>query len=140
MENWQKITLGILLFFIGLSLYRPISDLFVNKQGAGVEFQTSSINGTLNGNVREFNVSGSNYMYSPGLMRAKKGETIKIIFHNIEGLHDFKIDQLKVASQLLEENDTHTVTFTASEAGAFEYYCSVTNHKALGMVGKITIE
>jgi plastocyanin len=142
MPTWKKITIGILIFFLALSMYKPLSDLFGwdNKEDMLQNTQQSSVTGTLMGNVREFDVIGSNYMFQPGLMRVKKGETIKIIFHNIEGLHDFRIDELNVATQLLEEKDTQTVEFAASKIGTFEYYCSVKNHKALGMTGKIIIE
>lgn len=122
-------------------MYKPVNDLFASIPGnAKNEFQPSSITGDLNGNVREFKVLGSNYMFSPGVMNARKGETIRIVFYNIEGLHDFKIDELGVASQVLEENGTQAIEFEASKVGTFEYYCSVSNHRAVGMVGKLTIE
>lgn len=140
MPTWKKITLGTLILLLGLSMYKPMSDLFANGQQKVSEFQPSSITGTLKGNVREFNILGSNYMFSPGVMNAKKGETIRIVFHNIEGLHDFKIDELGVYTEFLEENGTQTVEFEASKVGAFEYYCSVSNHRAMGMVGKLNIE
>ena len=31
------------------------------------------------------------------------------------------------------------VTFTPTEAGEYEYYCTVAGHKVSGMVGKLTV-
>lgn len=141
MRIWQKYAFAMLAVLLGLSMYKPVSDLFAtNKQYTQESFQPSSISGNLKNNVREFKVLGSNYMFSPGVMNAKKGETIRIIFYNIEGLHDFKIDELGVYTEFLEANDTQTVEFEASKVGTFEYYCSVSNHRAMGMVGKLNIE
>jgi len=33
-----------------------------------------------------------------------------------------------------------SVTFVADKTGTFEYYCSVGNHRAQGMVGKLIVE
>ena len=141
MKTWQKYTLLVLGILLVLSMYKPVNDLLaLGKQNANSSFQPSAIKGELKGNTREFKVLGSNYMFSPGVMHAKEGETIKVIFYNIEGLHDFKIDELNVATQLLEENDTQTVEFVADKQGTFEYYCSYMSHRQQGMVGKLIVE
>lgn len=138
MKNWQKYTLAILAFFLLLSLYKPFSD--ITKQYTQESFQPSSITGTLNGNIREFKVTGSDFMFSPGIMKVKQGETVRIIFHNFDGLHDFKIDEYNVATKFLEEGTTQTVEFIADKPGSFEYYCSVMSHRKQGMVGKLVVE
>lgn len=53
--------------------------------------------------------------------------------------HDFTIDELKVASKLLNGGESDTVTINAP-AGEYEYYCSVPGHREAGMVGKLTVK
>src|SRR5690606_15527788 len=63
-------------------------------------------------------------------LKALKGERVKVTLVNGELMaHDFVIDQLGVKSDnVLEEGDTTSVTFIATESG--DYYCSIPGHKA----------
>lgn len=90
--------------------------------------------------VKEFTVDGSNFKFAPNSITVKKGDTVKITLKNIAGFHDFKIDAFGVATKQIKEGETETVTFTADKAGSFEYYCSVGKHKAMGMVGTLTVQ
>jgi uncharacterized cupredoxin-like copper-binding protein len=52
------------------------------------------------------------------------------------------IDELNVATKQISEGGTDSVTFTvpASAAGkSFEFYCSVGNHRQMGMVGTVNV-
>jgi plastocyanin len=91
------------------------------------------------GVVKEFTVTGSPFKFVPAAMTVKKGDTVKITFKNSGGTHDFVIDELGVKTKTLASGAEETVQFVASKVGTFEYYCSVGNHRAMGMVGKITI-
>jgi plastocyanin len=53
--------------------------------------------------------------------------------------HDFHVDDLGVASDLLGNGESTTVTING-EAGTYEFYCGVPGHKEAGMVGTLTIE
>jgi nitrite reductase (NO-forming) len=53
--------------------------------------------------------------------------------------HDFVIDELGVQSDKVNNGETATVQFVADKVGTFEYYCSVGNHRAMGMVGKLIV-
>ncbi|MGI8405012.1 MAG: cupredoxin domain-containing protein [Thermomicrobiales bacterium] len=53
--------------------------------------------------------------------------------------HNFTIDELKVATKLLNGGESETVTINA-KAGTYQYYCSVPGHKEAGMVGKLTVK
>ncbi len=91
-------------------------------------------------NVREFTVSGGNYFFSPNNLTVKKGDTVKIIFKNTNGFHDFRIDELEVATSRIRSGTEETITFVASKSGSFEYYCSVGGHRTLGMKGILTVQ
>jgi plastocyanin len=53
--------------------------------------------------------------------------------------HDFHVDDLGVASDLLGNGESTSVTING-EAGTYEFYCGVPGHKEAGMVGTLTIE
>ncbi len=53
--------------------------------------------------------------------------------------HNFTIDELKIATKLLNGGESETVTIKA-KAGEYQYYCTVPGHKEAGMVGKLTVK
>jgi plastocyanin len=89
-------------------------------------------------NVVEFTVEGKNFAFTPSLLSVKKGDTVKITFKNTGGFHDFVIDEFNVRTKQLQSGE-ETVEFVADKAGQFEYYCSVGQHRAMGMKGTLTV-
>ncbi len=89
--------------------------------------------------VRTFEVDGSNFKFSPNVLTVNEGDTVKIVFKNTQGFHDFVIDEFNVKSKTIQANQTDELTFVASKKGTFEFYCSVGNHRTMGMVGKLTV-
>ncbi len=105
----------------------------------------SNSNGNSNSNsnspvTRNFTIIASNYSYSPSTITVKRGETVKITVQNTNGTHDLVIDEYDVDTSLLNAGGQTTVTFIADRAGTFEYYCSVGNHRAMGMRGNLIVE
>lgn len=90
--------------------------------------------------IQTINVTGANFSFSPSTISAKLGDTIKIVFASSGGMHDFVIDEFNVATKRVSSGTSDTVTFVASKKGTFEYYCSIATHRAMGMVGKLTVE
>lgn len=95
--------------------------------------------GAMQAATEEFTVTGSNFSFAPSTLTVKKGDTIKITFKNDNGTHDFRIDEFNVATAKIGTGQEETVTFVADKAGTFEYYCSVGNHRAMGMKGTLTV-
>lgn len=89
--------------------------------------------------LKEFTVSGGNFAFTPNSMTVKKGDTVRVTFKNLEGFHDFKIDEFNVATKQIKGGSEETVEFVADKTGTFEYYCSVGQHRAMGMKGTLTI-
>lgn len=83
----------------------------------------------------------NNFSFSKQSITASPGDTVTINLTNTGGTHDFKIDELNVQSKTISSGGTDTVTFTIppDASGSFEYYCSIGNHRALGMVGTLII-
>ncbi|QQG43178.1 MAG: cupredoxin domain-containing protein [Candidatus Daviesbacteria bacterium] len=90
--------------------------------------------------VKEFNVTGSSFKFDPATITVSQGDTVKINFRNTAGTHDFSLDDFNVKTKVLKADETETVEFVADKAGTFEYFCSVGNHRSLGMVGKLVVE
>ncbi|MES2014553.1 MAG: plastocyanin/azurin family copper-binding protein [Patescibacteria group bacterium] len=89
--------------------------------------------------VKTFTITGSNFSFTPKTLSIKKGDHVKITFVNSNGTHNLKIDAFSVATPMIGSGESATVEFVASKAGSFEYYCSVGNHRAMGMVGTLTV-
>lgn len=93
------------------------------------------------GTVKEFTVDGSNFKFEPSTMTVNKGDTVKIVFKNTGGFHDFVIDEFAGAkTKQIGANASETIEFVVDKAGSFEYYCSVGNHRGMGMKGTLTVK
>lgn len=88
----------------------------------------------------EFDITGGNYYFSPTVIHAKKGDSIKIKFTNNGGMHNLIIDEYKVKTDTIKDGETTTTGFTADTKGTFEFYCGIGNHRAMGMKGVLIIE
>lgn len=90
--------------------------------------------------VKEFTVTGSSFAFAPSTMTVKKGETVRVVFKNSGGKHDWVLDEFAGArTKVLDAGGTETIEFVADKAGSFEYYCSVGQHRASGMKGTLTV-
>lgn len=91
-------------------------------------------------NVKEITITGSNFKFDMNEIKVKKGETVKLTFKNAEGFHDWNLDELNAHTKKIPAGQEDTITFIANTAGTFEYYCSVGNHRAMGMKGNFIVE
>lgn len=96
--------------------------------------------GAMDLNTKAFTVTGGNFSFDVKEMKVKKGDTVTITFKNAEGFHDWKVDEFNAATKQLQAGTEETITFVADKAGTFEYYCSVGQHRANGMVGNLIVE
>lgn len=102
--------------------------------------EMQSTDSAVSGDVKEFTVTGSSFSFAPSTLKVKKGDTVKITFKNSGGMHDFVIDDFKTQTKTIKSGETDVAQFIADKAGTFEYYCSVGNHRAMGMKGTLTVE
>lgn len=101
---------------------------------------TSSASSSPAVQVKVFNVSGKPFSFDLTEIKVKKGDTVKIVFTNTEGTHDWVIDEFNARTPVIQANKTAEVQFVADKTGTFEYYCSVGQHRAMGMKGKLVVE
>lgn len=90
--------------------------------------------------VKEFQVTGSSFAFAPSSMTVKKGATVRVVFTNSGGKHDWVLDEFTGArTKVLSAGETETIEFVADKTGTFEYYCSVGQHRASGMKGSFVV-
>lgn len=99
-----------------------------------------STDSAISGTAKEFTVTGSNFKFDTPEIRVKAGDTVKITFKNAGGFHDFVIDEFNVKAKQGNGPSEQTVSFVADKAGTYEYYCSVGQHRAMGMKGNLIVE
>lgn len=101
----------------------------------------ASEEGSVEAGVKEFTVDGSNFKFEPSTMTVNKGDKVKVVFKNTGGFHDFVIDEFEGAkTKQIGANASETIEFVADKTGNFEYYCSVGNHRGMGMKGTLTVK
>lgn len=90
--------------------------------------------------VEVVEVQGGSFYFEPNEIEVEKGDTVKLTFKAMDGMHDFVVDELAVKTPVIKSGETYEVEFVASQEGEFEFYCSVGEHRAKGMVGKLIVE
>jgi cytochrome c oxidase subunit 2 len=73
--------------------------------------------------VHEIQVTLRKYEFSPGLLRVKKGEQVRLIMTAVDHDHGFKLDDFNINRKILK-GTTVIVEFTADQAGTFQFRCS----------------
>ena len=92
------------------------------------------------GDVVTVDITGRNFEFSQDEIRVKKGQKVRIEFASEQGFHDWVVDEFDAQTKQIPAGDSSAVEFVADKAGEFEYYCSVGNHRQLGMVGTLIVE
>jgi len=132
----------IVLVIIGFFIFKDKSiaptDLNIDSNMSAVGEEAMETSPT---NVKEFTVDAASFSFSPSTMEVNLGDTVKITVRNLKGTHDLNLDEFTGATtDILDTGGEQTITFIADKVGAFEYYCSVGNHRAQGMVGTLTVK
>lgn len=91
--------------------------------------------------AKEFAVDGFEFGYNLKTITVKKGDTVKITLTSSGKMpHDWVVDEFNARTKRIKAGESDVVTFVADKMGTFEYYCSVGQHRANGMVGKLIVE
>ncbi len=91
--------------------------------------------------VKTFTLDSSEFKYDVTEIKVKVGDTVKITLTNSGKMpHDWKVDEFNAATKVIKNGEEDTIEFVADKAGTYEFYCSVGQHRANGMVGKFIVE
>ncbi len=84
-------------------------------------------------------IDGKYYpQYSVKEITVNKGDLVRIKITVTSGMHDFRIDELKVYADTLLNKET-IVEFVADKAGEFTYYCTKPGHRQNGQWGILKV-
>lgn len=90
--------------------------------------------------VKEITVTNNGFDYMPREIRVNLGDRIRLTYENGGGFHDWVLDEFDAATAQFTGGNSETIEFVADQAGTFEFYCSVGNHRARGMWGNFIVE
>jgi len=91
-------------------------------------------------NLKTIEISASDFKFSPNKIEVNKEDKVRILFKNVQGSHDFAIDELEISIPQKKAGESAIIDFIADKSGTFEFYCSVGNHRQMGMVGKLIVK
>lgn len=129
------------VFITGFAVYRGLGP--GNSKYSAVSASPAvdeKINNQATNLSQSIEVEGGMFYFKPNEIKVKVGEKVSITFKNVEGVHDFVIDELNVRTNKIQAGETETVEFTPEIPGSYEFYCSVGNHRAMGMKGTLIVE
>ena len=110
---------------------------------AGVKDEANGLSQDLSDNnlpVKVVNIEAGSFYYKPNEIRVKKGEKVKVVIKSVDMMHDFVIDELGVRTRIAQAGEMAEVEFGVNKTGELEFYCSIGNHRDMGMVGTLIIE
>jgi cytochrome c oxidase subunit 2 len=106
------------------------------SQPTSVMTQTMS-----NTSVQTVTIEGGNFYFKPNEIRVKKGQKVKITFSNVGNtMHAFVINEFNVKIDPIPGGQSATAEFTPDKSGTFEFYCSIPNHRQMGMKGNLIVQ
>ena len=91
------------------------------------------------GQVREFNVSGNSFAFTPSSLTVNKNDLVKITFTAQDMPHSFTIDDYRIVKRA-GAGQTVTFEFRADRTGPFTFYCNLSQDaKCKDMKGTLTV-
>ena len=94
---------------------------------------------TTQGTVRQFNLRGEGFAFSPGRIEVQKDDIVKITFTAVDIPHSFSMDgTYRIAKRA---NAGQTVTFEFRATGSERFYCNLTqDERCKGMHGELVVK
>jgi plastocyanin len=91
------------------------------------------------GTVREFNLRGDGFAFSPGRIEVQKDDIVKITFTAVDIPHSFSMDgPYRIAKRA---SAGQTVTFEFRATGSERFYCNLTqDERCKGMHGELVVK
>lgn len=87
-----------------------------------------------------YNIAATEFKYTPDTITAKPGQMIKIVFLNSGNTqHNITFENIGKSTQTISSGQTDTIQFAAPAAGTYTFFCSIDNHRNLGLTGKLIV-
>jgi plastocyanin len=131
---------GVLLAVIVAGFFlvqKKAASVPVVNQNAVTE---TSVSGTPNPNAKEFNVTATEFAFSPSTISVKKGDVVRInLLNNGTFSHNLTFANLNLGTKTIASGESDSLEFTADKTGSFGFTCTVDSHKDKGMAGTLTV-
>ena len=85
--------------------------------------QAAEKSGTSMRGAHEIQVTLRRYDFTPGTLRVRKGDQVKLVMAAADHDHGFKLDDFNI-NQKIPKGTTVVVEFIADKAGTFQFRCS----------------
>ena len=93
------------------------------------------------GEIQEITLEAKEFSYSEESITVKKGQKVRLTLVNKGRMsHDFVVEKMNVTTELAGPGESVVVEFTMQDAGTYTFYCSIGNHRAMGMEGTLIVE
>ena len=144
---WLGVGIGVLAllaagYFLFFNKEKPqgtASSITSSATSSPVQSEPTSVEGD-ESQVREITIEAEEYSFSTEGISVKKGEKVRLtLVNNGRMSHDFVVDDTDIATSLAGPGKSVSVEFTIEEAGSYTFYCSVGNHRAMGMEGTLEV-
>ena len=122
---------AIVILAIGaiLIVFRSLNYYSREKEEVNVQSQNTQTN-----EVKEFIIQAARFNYSPDVIRAKRGEKIKLTIDNVDTLHGIRIPDLGISGN-------ESLEFVVDKSGEFNWYCNnYCGNDHSRMQGKLIVE
>lgn len=106
----------------------------------GSDTSSPSASDSADGEVKTFTVEAKNFSFSLPEIKVAQHDKVKITLVNKQGFHDWVNDLYNANTKQIQADETDEVEFVADKTGTSEYYCSVGQHRAMGMKGNLIVE
>jgi len=95
---------------------------------------------TSTGEIKEFQITASQFSFEPNIITVNKGDTVKLKIKSVDVTHGFTINEFGV-NEKLEPGKMIDVEFVAGKTGAFSFYCSIfCGNGHSGMRGELVVK
>lgn len=120
----------------------PTEQIPVNPPPSNTQDEEISEKNETVSQIAEYTIELRDNFFSLTNLTANAGDIIRINLDGRGSGHDFVIDELNVRSNILFNGQKQTLEFQIPENSSgqsYEFYCSVNNHRLMGMVGTLTV-
>ena len=91
--------------------------------------------------VQEISIEAREFSFSKESLTVKKGQKVRLALVNKGRMsHDFVVEGTNVTTELAGPGESVTREFSINDAGTYTFYCSIGNHRAMGMEGTLIVE
>lgn len=129
----------VAVFIGGFYLLSRVKNKSVSPQQSETAGTSTQNDQSLAENQPAITVSGGSYYFEPNEIRVQKDSRVTIEFVSKDTVHDFVLDEFDVKTKQLSSGQKETITFLADKTGEYEFYCSIGNHRRMGMAGKLIV-